>query len=125
MAKSARSTTRKQNNRRLYAKVFSPAEAARNERLSAKLLELAKQPKPESSDVNMDADDNAEAEVDAADTAMDVDSKPSKSRSGKKTIDKRKQKKSDIVFKKYSDRIGAKKNKSKKRSTIAVAGKDN
>ncbi|KAG5929379.1 hypothetical protein E4U42_006119 [Claviceps africana] len=146
MAKSARSSTRKQNNRRLYAKVFSPAEAARNERLSAKLLELAKQPKPESSDANMDggllplfsgvpwnrayyirtcakravvADDDAEAEIDdeqgAPDTAMDVDSKSSKPRSGKKTVDKRKQKKSGIVFKKYSDRVGAKKNKSMKR----------
>lgn len=56
MAKSARSSTKKANNRRLYAKVFSPAEAARNERLSAKLLELAKQPKPESSDANMDGE---------------------------------------------------------------------
>lgn len=56
MAKSARSSTKKENNRRLYAKVFSPAEAARNERLSAKLLEVAKQPRPESSDANMDGE---------------------------------------------------------------------
>ncbi|KAG6007719.1 hypothetical protein E4U54_008791 [Claviceps lovelessii] len=129
MAKSARSNTRKQNNRRLYAKVFSPAEAARNERLSAKLLELAKQPKPESSDINMDADDNAETEVDdeqgASDTAMDVDYKSSKSRSGKKTVDKRKQKKSGIVFKKYSDRVGAKRNKSTKRSATVGKEKEN
>ncbi|KAG6013346.1 hypothetical protein E4U43_007335 [Claviceps pusilla] len=129
MAKSARSNTRKQNNRRLYAKVFSPAEAARNERLSAKLLELAKQPKPESSDINMDADDNAEAEVDdeqgASDTAMDVDYKSSKSRPGKKTVDKRKQKKSGIVFKKYSDRVGAKRNKSTKRSATVGKEKEN
>lgn len=54
MAKSSRSSTRKENNRRKAASVFSPAEVARNERLSAKLLELARQPKPESSDVNMD-----------------------------------------------------------------------
>lgn len=56
MAKSARASTRKANNRRLVKNVFGPAEAARNERLSAKLLELAKQPKPESSDVNMNSE---------------------------------------------------------------------
>ncbi len=54
MAKSSRSSTIKANNRRKAASVFGPAEIARNERLSAKLLELAKQPKPETSDVNMD-----------------------------------------------------------------------
>ncbi|KAG6042199.1 hypothetical protein E4U41_003945 [Claviceps citrina] len=132
MARSARSSTTKKNNRRLYAKVFSPAEAARNERLSAKLLELARQPKPESSDANMDGelrsiaandlDDDATEEVDdgqgAQDVAMDVDSKPSKPRSGKKSVDRRKQKKSGIVFKKYSDRVGTKKKKSTKKSTI-------
>ncbi|KAG6001785.1 hypothetical protein E4U21_003802 [Claviceps maximensis] len=156
MAKSARSSTRKQNNRRLYAKVFSPAEAARNERLSAKLLELAKQPKPESSVAKMDsellqvlsvmecekgkstvhranravpADDNAEVELEdgqgAPDTAMDVDSNSLKPRSGKKTVDKRKQKKSGIVFKKYSDRIGVKKNKSTKRPAIVEVEMEN
>ncbi|KAG5947832.1 hypothetical protein E4U60_002609 [Claviceps pazoutovae] len=122
MAKSARSSTKKANNRRLYAKVFSPAEAARNERLSAKLLELAKQPKPESSDANMDVDpfNDMAAEVndgqDGADTAMDVDSKPSKSRSVKKGVDKRKQRRAGIVFKKYSDRIGANKKKSTRKT---------
>lgn len=54
MAKSTRSSTRKANNRRLASSVFGPAETARAERLSAKLLELAKQPKPESSDANME-----------------------------------------------------------------------
>ncbi|QPG95737.1 hypothetical protein C2857_001874 [Epichloe festucae Fl1] len=118
MAKSARSSSKKENNRRLYAKVFSPAEAARNDRLSAKLLELAKQPKPESSDTNMDAnivEDSAAAKIDdghgADDTAMDIDSKSTKFRIGKKRVDKRKQKKSGIVFKKYSDRLCAKKKK--------------
>lgn len=56
MAKSSRSSTRKANNQRLAAKVFGPAQAAREERLSAKLLEVAKQPKPESSDVNMNSE---------------------------------------------------------------------
>ncbi|KID87474.1 putative protein family UPF0642, partial [Metarhizium majus ARSEF 297] len=115
MAKSSRSSTRKENNRRKAASVFSPAEVARNERLSAKLLELARQPKPESSDVNMDANasEDVAEEVDSAqagdDTGMEIDSKPSKSRIGKKRIDKRKQKKSGIVFAKYSDRAAKKK----------------
>ncbi|KAG6088668.1 hypothetical protein E4U15_005450 [Claviceps sp. LM218 group G6] len=118
MAKSARSSTKKANNRRLYAKVFSPAEAARNERLSAKLLELAKQPKPESSDANMDVDplNDMNDRQDGADTAMDVDSKPSKSRSVKKGVDKRKQRRAGIVFKKYSDRVGAKKKNSTRKT---------
>lgn len=55
MAKSSRSSSIKANNRRKAAAVFGPAETARQERLSAKLLELAKQPKPETSDVNMDS----------------------------------------------------------------------
>ncbi|EFY87232.1 hypothetical protein MAC_06680 [Metarhizium acridum CQMa 102] len=115
MAKSSRSSTRKENNRRKAASVFSPAEVARNERLSAKLLELARQPKPESSDVNMhaNASEDVAEEVDGAqagdDTGMEIDSKPSKSRIGKKRIDKRKQKKSGIVFAKYSDRLAKKK----------------
>lgn len=54
MAKGARSNTTKANNRRKAAGVFSEVALARDERLSAKLLELAKQPKPETSDVNMD-----------------------------------------------------------------------
>ena len=56
MAKSSRSSTKKENNRRKAAAVFGPAELARDERLSAKLLELARQPKPkpEAPDVNMD-----------------------------------------------------------------------
>lgn len=56
---------------------------------------------------------------------MDVDYKSSKSRSGKKTVDKRKQKKSGIVFKKYSDRVGAKRNKSTKRSATVGKEKEN
>ncbi|GJN68238.1 hypothetical protein VFPFJ_04841 [Purpureocillium lilacinum] len=116
MAKSSRSSTIKANNRRKAASVFGPAEIARNERLSAKLLELAKQPKPETSDVNMDAaeedaaaEENADADG-ADDAAMDVDSKKtSKARIDKKRIGKRKAKKSKIVFPKYSDRAGKKK----------------
>jgi len=47
MAKSARSSAVKSNNRRLKKNVFGPVEAARADRLSAKLLELAAQPKPQ------------------------------------------------------------------------------
>ncbi|OTA93301.1 hypothetical protein M434DRAFT_11711 [Hypoxylon sp. CO27-5] len=65
MAKSARSSTRKANNQRLKANVFGPIEAARAERLSAKLLELAAQPKPpkpESNEMRIE-DDTAEEEA--------------------------------------------------------------
>lgn len=47
MAKSSRSSSTKNNNQRLKKQVFGPVEAARTERLSAKLLELAAQPKPD------------------------------------------------------------------------------
>ncbi|KAF4446047.1 family UPF0642 [Fusarium austroafricanum] len=115
MAKSARASTRKANNRRLVQNVFGPAEAARNERLSAKLLELAKQPKPESSDVNMHTQEEEakEAVQDNEVTSMDVDSKkPSTGRIEKKRADRRKQKASKIVFKSYGSR-----SKSKKKSS--------
>ena len=46
MAKGLRSSRNKANNRKLKAKVFGPVEDARKERLSAKLLELASQPRP-------------------------------------------------------------------------------
>ena len=46
MAKGARASTHKANNQKLKSKVFGPVESARTERLSAKLLELASQPKP-------------------------------------------------------------------------------
>jgi hypothetical protein len=46
MAKSKRASSRKANNQKLQRKVFGPVEAARIERLSAKLLELAAQPNP-------------------------------------------------------------------------------
>jgi hypothetical protein len=66
MAKSARASTRKANNRRLKSNVFGPVEAARVERLSAKLLELAAQPKPprpESEEMKI-VDEDEEAKMD-------------------------------------------------------------
>jgi hypothetical protein len=45
MAKGLRASRTKKNNQALSKRVFGPVEAARNERLSAKLLALAQQPK--------------------------------------------------------------------------------
>jgi hypothetical protein len=53
MAKSSRSSAIKTNNQRLKKNVFGPVETARAERLSAKLLEIAAQPKPQK-DVEME-----------------------------------------------------------------------
>lgn len=54
MAKSSRSSSKKFNNQRKAASIFGPAETARQERLSAKLLELAKQAKPEPAEMKID-----------------------------------------------------------------------
>jgi hypothetical protein len=54
MAKSQRASTTKANNAKLKSKVYGPVETARMERLSAKLLELAAQPRP-SQKVEQDA----------------------------------------------------------------------
>lgn len=50
MAKSARASVKKHNKTNLRHRVFAPVEQARNERLNAKLLELASQPKPDQPD---------------------------------------------------------------------------
>lgn len=47
MARSARATVIKRNSSVLRHKVFGPADDARTARLSAKLMELAQQPKPD------------------------------------------------------------------------------
>lgn len=52
---------------------------------------------------------------------MDVDAKPSKARIGKKRVDKRRVKKAGIVFRKYSDRIAAKKKKAAPSTSAATA----
>ncbi|KAL2170170.1 hypothetical protein VTG60DRAFT_5122 [Thermothelomyces hinnuleus] len=101
MAKSARSRVVKENNRRLKQNVFGPVEAARAERLSAKLIALATAPKPQK-DVEMNEEPANETKEVAAkeDTAMDVeDAKPaSKKLSNKRKVEKRRRKKSSIVF---------------------------
>lgn len=50
MAKSVRASVSKRNSANLRATVFGPADAARTKRLSAKLQELASQPKPDDSE---------------------------------------------------------------------------
>ncbi|KXH62195.1 hypothetical protein CSAL01_03595 [Colletotrichum salicis] len=118
MAKSARASVIKKNNQRLKANVFGPVEQARTERLSAKLLELAKAPKPErEADTKMDVEeqdddaaingDDEKKETKADDTSMDVDSAKPKRRSGR--IQKQRKKTSKVVFPKYSDRRGGSK----------------
>ncbi|KAK5065066.1 hypothetical protein LTR84_000901 [Exophiala bonariae] len=59
MAKSARSSNTKRNNRNLRAKVFGPAHDARTARLSAKLQEIAAKPRP-TDDKVMQVDESAE-----------------------------------------------------------------
>lgn len=46
MAKSVRASVSKRNRANLRSTVFGPADNARTERLSAKLQEIAAQPKP-------------------------------------------------------------------------------
>ncbi|KAK0623226.1 hypothetical protein B0T14DRAFT_515650 [Immersiella caudata] len=138
MAKSSRSSAIKGNNQRLKKNVFGPVESARAERLSAKLLEIAAQPKPQK-DVEMEVvsegnvlsqtmrwlsrelipcpdpvvevKDGASAEKEET---MEVDSgaKPTaKASHGKKRIEKRRGKKSSIVFPKYGERKSIRKKK--------------
>jgi len=61
MAKSARSSNTKRNNRNLRAKVFGPADDARTARLSAKLQEIAAKPR-QTEDKAMDVDTPVEEE---------------------------------------------------------------
>ncbi|SPQ26046.1 7e3172d8-42e1-492b-a18a-687595617700 [Thermothielavioides terrestris] len=102
MAKSSRASTIKKNNQRLKKNVFGPVEAARAERLSAKLLALAAQPKPQR-DVEMNeapTDESKDTATEKMDT-MDVDgAKPAskKPNSKRKRVEKRRGKKSSIVF---------------------------
>jgi len=80
MGKGLRSSVLKTNNRKLKKNVFGPVEAARTERLSQKLQELAAQPKPPRAEMEVEeSNDLKEAEskdkaTSANDTAMDLDS---------------------------------------------------
>ncbi|CEO58498.1 hypothetical protein PEBR_00948 [Penicillium brasilianum] len=91
MAKSVRASVSKRNRAALRKKVFGPIVDARTERLSAKLQELASQPKPEAPEkatMDIETDETADQNEDAgkataADEAMDIDNKSSKTRSSK------------------------------------------
>jgi hypothetical protein len=63
MAKSARASRVKKNKAGLKKKVFGPVETARNERLNAKLLELAQQAKPERPEMEVDDDSKSASET--------------------------------------------------------------
>ncbi|KAH0349131.1 hypothetical protein KCU83_g5632, partial [Aureobasidium melanogenum] len=66
MGKGLRSSVNKTNNRKLKKNVFGPVETARTERLSQKLLELASQPKPPKSDMEVEeSNDSKQAESEA------------------------------------------------------------
>ncbi|EJT81728.1 hypothetical protein GGTG_01704 [Gaeumannomyces tritici R3-111a-1] len=121
MAKSQRASSRKNNNQRLKRNVFGPVEAARTERLSAKLMELAAQPKESkmedvSSEVAVETEDTDKIETvdgDAKSAEMDVDdgAQTVKKQSGKVEKRRSKRTKSSIVFKTYQDKHGSKKRK--------------
>ncbi|CAL3965912.1 unnamed protein product [Diplocarpon coronariae] len=123
MAKGARASTTKANNAKLKSKVFGPVETDRTARLSAKLLELASQPRPKPpvKDVAMEAEDGrvhlaaAEDEIapvtetnpaEEMEVDQDLTNLKDSSKFGKGTIQRRKtsKKKSAIVFPKYADR---------------------
>lgn len=75
MAKSSRASTKKANNQRLVSKVFGPVEDARQQRLAAKLLEIASQPKPVPEKEMKDAEEEEEGEQKSAGKPEADDSK--------------------------------------------------
>ncbi|KAF5861497.1 hypothetical protein ETB97_012901 [Aspergillus alliaceus] len=86
MAKSVRASVQKRNKAKLRATVFGPVVDARTERLSAKLQELASQPKPEDqgkSDMALDTqenpEENAETKISQTSEDMEIDNGSMKS----------------------------------------------
>ncbi|OJJ04601.1 hypothetical protein ASPVEDRAFT_85986 [Aspergillus versicolor CBS 583.65] len=83
MAKSVRASVQKRNKAKLRSTVFGPAVDARTERLSAKLQELASQPKPsdqikskaymETTEMDKQGE-NTETDLPTNNEAMDIDS---------------------------------------------------
>ena len=71
MAKGQRASTRKRNNANLRAK-FAPHYDARTERLSAKMQELAAQPKP-AREESMEVDEDETSENKTGGDDIDVD----------------------------------------------------
>ncbi|KAL2350496.1 hypothetical protein BJ546DRAFT_1068123 [Cryomyces antarcticus] len=68
MAKSSRSSVRKTNNAKLKSRVFGPVEAARTQRLSARLLELASQSKPPRTEMEVEKDSKEQSNTEAAES---------------------------------------------------------
>ncbi|KAL2002637.1 hypothetical protein VTN02DRAFT_6307 [Thermoascus thermophilus] len=119
MAKGLRSSVRKRNKAKLRATVFGPAVDARTERLSAKLQELASQPRPKNSETtNMEsngAGDQGEirmqVETTRQDGEMDIDRGATKvtaggSSSQRNRIRKRSKKsRTSIVFAQHPQKL--------------------
>ncbi|OJJ38549.1 hypothetical protein ASPWEDRAFT_103504 [Aspergillus wentii DTO 134E9] len=114
MAKSVRASVSKRNKAKLRATVFGPAVDARTERLSAKLQELASQPKPQGQKKGVELDaagadglnENIKMKDSDLNEDMDVDrisAKPTTSRTNQPgRIQKRNKKsRSSIVFKQH------------------------
>ncbi|KAF7587458.1 major facilitator super transporter protein [Aspergillus hancockii] len=106
MAKSVRASVQKRNKAKLRATVFGPVVDARTERLSAKLQELASQPKPnglEKSDVELDVggtssqEDNSGTKILQLNEDMDVDD-------GSTKITQSRSHKSGRIHKRHSNR---------------------
>ncbi|OJJ97381.1 hypothetical protein ASPACDRAFT_80835 [Aspergillus aculeatus ATCC 16872] len=109
MAKSGRASVIKRNRANLRAIVFGPAVDARTERLSAKLQELAAQPKPNEGNSKMEMDStrsdgqatDLNARIADSNEDMDVDHKPRDTHGRSKKsgrIQKNKKNRSSIVF---------------------------
>ncbi|TID15849.1 hypothetical protein E6O75_ATG08907 [Venturia nashicola] len=59
MAKGLRATSKKNNRLKIRSRVYAPVDEARTERLSQRLLDLASQPKPAKTEMDVDAEKEA------------------------------------------------------------------
>ncbi|KHJ31092.1 putative glycosylphosphatidylinositol anchor synthesis protein [Erysiphe necator] len=103
MAKGARASTRKSKKAKLRCEIFGPEVTARTARLSAKILEIAAQPKPArcTKEIEMEIEDSTKQGED-----MEIDSEvlnaSTRSKSSRNKIGKRRSyRKTAIVFPKY------------------------
>ncbi|KAK3989494.1 hypothetical protein QBC44DRAFT_327457 [Cladorrhinum sp. PSN332] len=110
MGKSSRASTIKQNNQKLKKNVFGPVEAARAERLHAKMAELIAQPKPVK-EVEMadeaaeEPEETNEVTAEKEETVMEVDGAKPAAKKKKVVERKRRGKKSNIVFRKKGPKV--------------------
>jgi len=124
MAKGLRASTRKRNNAKLRSTVFGPASDARTERLSAKLQEIASQPRPDQERAmevdDLEGKDSTGPDAGADDMQVDCQSQSkvvgsaSKRKAHPSRIEKKKQarkNKNSIVFttnKQHKKRVSSK-----------------